>query len=111
MSGFSRSLHVQATPGADDPGNVVTRLTLILIASAAAAGALLTLWPGEPELGGEEAAAVATGWVGAGAPQAPRRNGGEWEVDVVRSDGSLVEVTVGQQGELLGFDEERAAGD
>jgi hypothetical protein len=111
MSGFSRSLHVQATPGADDPDTVVTRLTLILVATAAAAVALLTLLPREPEIGAEEAAAVAAGWVGAGAPQAPRRNGGEWEVDVVRRDGSLVEVTVGQQGQLLGFDEERAAGD
>jgi hypothetical protein len=32
-------------------------------------------------------------------------------VDVVRPDGSLVEVTVDEQGQLLGFDEERALGD
>ena len=62
---------------------------------------------GEPELEASDAARVAAGWVGAGATQAPRFDGDGWEVDVARRDGSLVEVTVGKRGELLGFDEER----
>ncbi|HZC13557.1 MAG TPA: hypothetical protein VE270_06005 [Thermoleophilaceae bacterium] len=89
---------------------VRTRVTLLLVAAAATAVAVLALWPGEPELDRADAASVATGWVGAGAPQTPRRDGDEWEVDVVRPNGSLVEVTVGGRGELLGFDEERGPG-
>jgi hypothetical protein len=94
------------------PPTVRTRVTLSLVAGAAAAAAVavLALWPGEPEIEAADAASAAVGWVGAGAPQAPRRDGGEWEVDVVRPNGSLVEVTVGGRGELLGFDEERGPG-
>jgi hypothetical protein len=39
--------------------------------------------------------------------QEPRRDGGEWEVDIVRPDGSMVEVTIGDELEARGFDEER----
>jgi len=92
------------------PCTVRTRVALLLVAGAAAAVVVPGLWPGEPELEAADAAAVAVGWVGAGEPQAPRREGGEWEVDVVRPNGSLVEVTVGGRGELLGFDEERGPG-
>jgi hypothetical protein len=92
------------------PWTVRTPVTLSLVAGAAAAVVFLALWPREPELGARDAAAVAVGWVGAGEPQAPRRDGGEWEVDVARPNGSLVEVTLGKRGELLGFDEERGAG-
>jgi hypothetical protein len=89
---------------------VVTRVALILLAVAAATIAVLALWPREPELEAADAVAAAARWVGTGTPQAPRRDGGEWEVDVARPNGSLVEVTVGERGELLGFDEERGAG-
>jgi hypothetical protein len=84
-------------------------IALSLVAAAGVAGAV-ALWPREPQLGAAEAAAVAVGWVGAGSHQPPRRDGDEWEVDVVRSNGSLVEVTVGKERELLGFDEERGPG-
>jgi hypothetical protein len=107
MSGFSRSPHARATPRADDRPYVLTRVALILVAGAIAAIAVMALWPREPELEAADAVAIAAGWVGAGTPQAPRHDGDEWEVDVVRPNGSLVEVTVGGRGELLGFDEER----
>jgi hypothetical protein len=85
------------------------RLTAFLLAAVAGIGAVaLALRPPEPELTPAAAAELATGWVGAGTAQPPRRDGGEWEVDVTRPDGSLVEVTVGQRGELLGLDEEGA---
>jgi hypothetical protein len=45
-------------------------------------------------------------WVGVGASQVPRRDGGNWEVDVVRPDGSMVQVSLGENLELLGMDEE-----
>jgi hypothetical protein len=107
MSELSPSFHLEATPRVDDVFTVPARVTLMLVAAAVAAGAVLALWPREPELRAADAAEVAVGWVGAGTPQAPRRDGGEWEVDVVRPNGSLVEVTVGGRGELVGFDEER----
>jgi hypothetical protein len=91
---------------------VRSRLTPI---SAAAAVAVVTLaavalWPREAGLRAEDATAVAIGWVGTGRPQPPRCDGDECEVDVTRPDGSLVEVTVGKNGELIGFDEERGPG-
>jgi hypothetical protein len=82
-------------------------VTVVLLVAATA---VLALWPRAPEIEAADAAEVATGWVGQGAAQPPRRDGDEWEVDVIRPDGSLVEVTVGQSGELLGFDEEAAPG-
>jgi len=61
------------------------------------------------DIGPAEAQAVALDWVGVGVAQEPRRDGGEWEVDVVRPDGSLIEVTIGDALEARGFDEERGA--
>jgi hypothetical protein len=49
-------------------------------------------------------------WVGVGAAETPRRDGDEWEVDVKRPNGSLVEVTIGDQLELRGLDEELGPG-
>jgi hypothetical protein len=56
-----------------------------------------------------EAESAALDWVGDGKVQAARRDGDEWEVDVVRPDGSIVEVTIGDELETRGFDEERGA--
>jgi hypothetical protein len=90
------------------PTTVPARVILILAAGAVTAAlAVLALWPREGELNAEDAARVAIGWVGTGLAQAPRCGGGQCEVDVTRPDGSLVEVTVGSEGELIGFDEER----
>lgn len=65
---------------------------------------------GDFELGQEanpvDAEVAALEWVGAGASQGPRRDGGKWEVDVVRPDGSMVQVSLGKDLELLGLDEE-----
>jgi hypothetical protein len=53
-----------------------------------------------------DAELAALDWVGAGVSQVPRRDGDDWEVDVVRPDGSMVEVTLGDDLELRDFDEE-----
>jgi hypothetical protein len=58
----------------------------------------------------EQAQAAGSRWVGVGAPEAPRRDGNEWEVDVKRPNGSLVEVTIGDRLELRGLDEELGPG-
>jgi hypothetical protein len=49
-------------------------------------------------------------WVGGGAAQDPRREGSLWEVDVVRADGSMVQVSLGDDLGLRGFDEELGPG-
>jgi hypothetical protein len=47
--------------------------------------------------------------VGNGVSQVPRRDGDNWEVDVIRPDGSMVQVSLGKDLELLGLDEEYGA--
>ena len=89
---------------------VLARLILLVLSVAAGTAAVFPLRPSDPELSARDVAGVAAGWVGVGLPQTPRRDGDEWEVDVARPDGSLVEVTVGTGLELLGFDEERGPG-
>jgi hypothetical protein len=41
-----------------------------------------------------------------GVTQVPRRDGDNWEVDVVRPDGSMVQVSLSKSLDLLGLDEE-----
>jgi len=59
------------------------------------------------DIGPAVAEAAALDWVGVGFAQEPRRDGDEWEVDVIRPDGSMVEVTIGDAAEMRGLDEER----
>lgn len=72
--------------------------------------AALSLAPVHGGADGLEASRVAANWVGVAETDKPRREGGEWEIDVVRADGSLVEVTIGDRMELLGLDEELGPG-
>jgi hypothetical protein len=41
-----------------------------------------------------------------GVSQVPRRDGDNWEVDVVRPDGSMVQVSLSKNLDVLGLDEE-----
>lgn len=66
----------------------------------------LALLPERHSSDGLEAARTAANWVGVAETDKPRREDGEWEIDVVRADGSLVEVTIGNRLELRGTDEE-----
>lgn len=54
----------------------------------------------------EAAEAAALRWVGSGVAQEPRRDGDDWEIDVVRPNGSMVQVSLGPSLELRDFDEE-----
>jgi hypothetical protein len=56
--------------------------------------------------GPRDAEIAALSWVGVGEAETPRREGGNWEVDVRRPDGSLVQVTLSEDLQLRGFDEE-----
>jgi hypothetical protein len=53
-----------------------------------------------------DAEVAALSWVGVGEAETPRREGENWEVDVRRPDGSLVQVTLSEDLRLRGFDEE-----
>jgi hypothetical protein len=53
-----------------------------------------------------DAEIAALSWVGVGEAETPRREGENWEVDVRRPDGSLVQVTLSEDLQLRGFDEE-----
>jgi hypothetical protein len=58
------------------------------------------------EQGPLDAEAVAVELVGAGIAQDSRREDDRWEIDVVRPDGSMVQVSLGEDLELRGLDEE-----
>jgi hypothetical protein len=57
-----------------------------------------------------DAEAAAVRWVPDGVAQKPRREDDRWEVDVVRPDGSMVQVSLGDDFELRGLDEELGPG-
>jgi hypothetical protein len=89
---------------------VLARLTFAVFVATLFVLGVFALVPDRRVPDGLDAARVAGSRVGAGAAEAPRRDGNEWEVDVVRPNGSLVEVTIGDRLELLGFDEELGPG-
>jgi hypothetical protein len=55
----------------------------------------------------DDAEAAARHWVGSGTVQTARVEDDEWEVDVLRPNGSLVEVTFDHDLRLRNLDEER----
>jgi hypothetical protein len=57
-----------------------------------------------------DARIAALSWVPAGQAETPRRDGDNWEVDIRRPDGSLVEVVMGDELQLRAFDEESGPG-
>jgi hypothetical protein len=80
---------------------------IILVVALVIASAVLLLFREDDDaFSAAEAKAAALTWVGTGEAQAPRRDGDAWEVDVVRPNGSLVQVTLGEELELRDFDEE-----
>ena len=88
---------------------------VLFVAFAGVGFALLALWiptviDGPEMPSGAEAAeaaeAAALNWVRRGVAQEPRRDGDHWEVDVVRPDGSMIQVRLGPRFELRDLDEE-----
>lgn len=86
---------------------VIFRTLFLVVFGAMAIGVVVAVIRLNEEATPLEAELAALRWVGQGVAQEPRTDGDEWEVDVVRSDGSLIEVTIGDELELRGFDEER----
>jgi hypothetical protein len=89
---------------------VPARLTLAAFVITLVLLGAFALAPDRRRSDGLDAAQVAAAWVGAAGTDPPRREGDEWEIDVARPDGSLVEVTIGERLELLGLDEEMGPG-
>ena len=84
------------------PWSLITVIAVLILVVLATGG--------EDEPDAASARQAALRWTGVGLTDAPRRTGDGWEVDVRRSDGSLVEVEFGTKVELREFDEERGAG-
>jgi hypothetical protein len=80
---------------------------ILLIAALLLASAAFQLRDDDDdEVGAADAEVAAHSWVGVGEAEAARREGEVWEVDVRRPDGSMVQVTMSDELELRGFDEE-----
>jgi hypothetical protein len=74
------------------------------------AGGLVALPRGNGTASVEKAEQAALYWVGSGTVQPARFENNEWEVDVVLSDGSLLQVTLNRDLELRDIDEELGPG-
>jgi hypothetical protein len=79
---------------------------ILLVVGLVTAAAVIQLGRDDEGFDAAEAKTAALSWVGVGKAEAPRREGDSWEVDVRRPDGSLVQVTMGDELELRDFDEE-----
>ena len=82
------------------------RTSVIVLLAAMTTALVVMALDRRQQAGPWDAAAVALHVVPDGVAQNSRREGGRWEVDVVRADGSMVQVSVGDDFELLGLDEE-----
>jgi hypothetical protein len=80
-------------------------MILLIVALVAASGVIQLRRDGEG-FSAADAKAAALSWVRAGEAEAPRREGDNWEVDVRRPDGSMVQVTLGDELQLRDLDEE-----
>lgn len=65
---------------------------------------------GDDRATASDAERVARYWTGSGVVQPARIEDDEWEVDVLRPDGSLIEVTLDHELRLRDLDEERGPG-
>jgi len=110
MSEFSSPFHCWFKDFEQHLPQMFVRMSLALFVAALIVLAAGTLRNGHAPVNASEAEAAAFHWVGVGVAESPRRDGGEWEVDVVRPDGSLVEVTIDDQLALQGLDEELGPG-
>jgi hypothetical protein len=85
---------------------ILVRTSLIVLFAAMTIALVVMALRLRDEEGPLDAEAVALQWVAEGVAQDARRDGDRWEVDVVRDDGSMVQVNLGDDLELRGLDEE-----
>jgi hypothetical protein len=82
------------------------RATLFIVFTAMTVAIVVLALRLRDESGPLDAEATALELVEGGVAQEPRREGDRWEVDVVRPDGSMVEVSLGNDLKLRELDEE-----
>ena len=80
--------------------------TIIIVFAAMMIALVFVALPVEDPADRADVEMTALDWVGEGRAQPPRRDGDNWEVDVVRRNGSMVQVTLGNDLRLRGLDEE-----
>jgi hypothetical protein len=99
---------VGAVPGGDlaSANKVLFKLSFAIFIVVIVVGTFLAVPRGTGQATASEAEAAAEYWVGSGVVQPARVEDDEWEVDVVRPDGSLVEVTIDHDLRLRNLDEE-----
>jgi hypothetical protein len=79
---------------------------IVLIVALVLASVAFQLRDEDDGFSARDAEIAALNWVRAGKAEPARREGDNWEVDVRRPDGSLVQVIMGDELQLQGFDEE-----
>jgi len=84
----------------------VGRVSLFILFTAMTVAIVVLALRLRDERGPLDAEAAALELVRDGVAQEPRREGDRWEVDVVRPDGSMVEVSLSNDLDVRGFDEE-----
>jgi hypothetical protein len=84
----------------------VGRASLFIVFTAMTVAIVVLALRLRDEQGPLDAEAVAVEHVGDGIAQDSRREDDRWEVDVVRPDGSMVQVSLGDDLELRSLDEE-----
>jgi hypothetical protein len=83
---------------------------IVLIVVLLLAAAAFQLRDEDDGVSPADARIAALSWVPSGEAETPRRDGDNWEVDIRRPDGSLVEVVMGAELQLRDFDEESGPG-
>jgi hypothetical protein len=86
--------------------SAVGRASLFIVFTAMTVAIVVLALALRDEQGPLEAESVALELVGDGVAEESRREDDRWEVDVVRPDGSMVQVSLGEDLELRGLDEE-----
>jgi hypothetical protein len=86
------------------------KIMIVLIVALLLASAAFQLRDEDDGVTPKDAEIAALSWVRVGEAETPRREDGNWEVDVRRPDGSMVQVTMGEKLQLRGFDEEFGPG-
>jgi hypothetical protein len=84
----------------------VGRATLFIVIAAMMAAIVVLALRLRDETGPMDAETAAVELVGGGIVQGSRREDDRWEVDIVRPDGSMVEVSLSPSLDLRGVDEE-----
>jgi hypothetical protein len=86
--------------------SAVGRASLFIVFTAMTVAIVVLALSLREERGPLDAESVAVDLVGDGIAEDSRREDDRWEVDVVRPDGSMVQVSLGDDLELRGLDEE-----